>query len=94
MLRRMIKIILFPVIVLFTFFEYICSVAVGLSSIIFRLIGGVFILFAFMSYGFRLESWTDTMKMILSGIVFLAIPAVGTVLNAGFVLIRTYIQTI
>ena len=94
MLRTMMKIMLFPVTSLLWLAECVCSAAVGLSGIIFRLAGGVFILFAILSYGFGLEPWAVAVKMIIGGIVFLLIPLAGTVLTAGIALLRTYIQTI
>ena len=94
MLRSMIKILLFPVTGLLWLAECVCSAAVGLSGIVFRLVGGAFILFAVLSYGFGLEPWTVAVRMILGGIVFLAIPLGGTVLTAGIALLRTYIRTI
>lgn len=94
MLRTMIKILLFPVTGLLWLAECVCSVAVGLSGIVFRLAGGVFILFAVLSYGFGLEPWAVAIKMIIGGIVFLAIPIAGTFLIAGIALLRTYIRTI
>ena len=93
-LRAMIKILLFPVTSLLWLAECVCSAAVGLFGIVFRLAGGVFILFAVLSYGFGLEPWAATVKMIIGGIVFLAIPIAGTFLTAGIALLRTYIRTI
>ena len=94
MLRTMIKILLFPVAGLLWLVECVCSATVGLSGIVFRLVGGVFILFAILSYGFGLEPWAVAVRMIFGGIVFLAIPLAGTVLTAGIALLRTYIRTI
>ena len=94
MLRTMMKILLFPVTGLLWLVECVCSVAVGLSGIIFRLVGGVFILFAVLSFGFGLEPWAVALRMILGGIVFLAIPIAGTFLSAGIALLRIYIRTI
>ena len=94
MLRTMMKIIMFPVTGLLWLAELVCSAVVGLSGIIFRLTGGVFILFAVLSYGFGLEPWAVAVKMIIGGIVFLAIPIAGTFLTAGIALLRTYIRTI
>ena len=93
-LRTMIKILLFPVTGLLWLAECVCSVAVGLSGIVFRLSGGVFILFAVLSFGFGLEPWAVTVKMIIGGIVLLAIPIAGTFLIAGIAVLRTYIRTI
>ena len=94
MLRTMMKILLFPVTSLLWLVECVCSVAVGLSGIVFRLVGGVFILFAVLSFGFGLEPWEVALRMILGGIVFQAIPIAGTFLSAGIALLRTYIRTI
>ena len=94
MLRIRSKILLFPVTGFLWLAECICSVAVGLSGIVFRLVGGAFILFAVLSYGFGLEPWAIAVRMILGGILFLAIPLAGTVLTAGITLLRTYIRTI
>ena len=94
MLRIMRKILLVPLTSLLWLMECVCSAAIGLSSVIFRLVGGVFILFAVLSFGFGLEPWAVALRMILGGIVFLAIPIAGTFLTAGIALLRTYIRTI
>ena len=94
MLRMMIKILLFPVTIVLTLFTWICSAAAYISGIVFRLIAGVFILCALLSYGFGLEPWSAVSRMILGGIIFLAIPLIATVLIAGISFMNALLCTI
>ena len=94
MLRIIIKILLFPAVILLGIFEWLCSAAAGLSGMAFRMIAGVFILTAILSYGFGLEPWSVAMRMTIGGAVFLMIPMVGTILVAGITLLRAFIRTI
>lgn len=94
MLRMIIKILLFPAVILLGLFERLCSAAVGLSGKVFRLIAGVFILTAILSCGFGLEPWSVAVRMIVGGVIFLVIPMIGTILVAGITLLRTFIRTI
>lgn len=94
MLRTMMKVFLFPVVILLGLIEWMCSTVIGLSSMILRLIAGGFILTAFLSYGFGLEPWSVAVRMIIGGAVFLIIPVIGTILVAGITLFRTIIRMI
>ena len=94
MLRMMIKILLFPVTIVLTLFTWICSVAADISGIVFRLIAGVFILCALLSYGFGLEPWSAVSRMILGGVIFLVIPLIATVLITGISFLNAWIRTI
>ena len=94
MMRIMIKVLLFPLIILLGLFECVCSVAVGLSGMVFRLIAGVFILTAFLGYGFGLEPWPIAMRMILGGVIFLVIPMIGAIMVSGITVIKSFIRMI
>ena len=94
MLRVIIKIILFPIIILLRVLEIVCDAAASLSGVIFRLIGGIFILTAFLSYGFGLEPWSVAVQMIFGGAVFITLPLIGTFLSAGIAFLNTVIHTI
>ena len=94
MLRIIIKIILFPVTVLLTVSEWIFSLAAAISGIFFRLIASILILTGLFSFGFGLEPWSVTLRIMLGGVVFLAIPFAATVFTAGISSLNMMIRTI
>lgn len=94
MLRLILKVILFSVLILLTLFEWVCSVAVNLSGVFFRLIAGVFILTGILSAGFGLEPWNEAVRIIMGGIVFLLLPVIAEIITAGISLLKVVISTI
>lgn len=94
MLRMILKVVLFPVLILLTFFEWVCSVAVNLSGVFFRLIAGIFILTGMLSAGFGLEPWNEVIRIIMGGIVFLLLPVIAEIITAGISLLKVVIRTI
>ena len=94
MLRVIIKILLFPITILLALLGKLCSTAVAISGIAFRLIAGVLFLCAFLGYGFGIETWTGTLRMILGGVIFLAIPMIAAVLIAGIYFLNALLRMI
>ena len=94
MLRMILKVILFPVLILLTLFEWLCSVAVNLSGVFFRLIAGVFILTGILSACFGLEPWSEAVRIIMGGIVFLLLPVIAEIITAGISLLKVVVRTI
>lgn len=93
-LRIITKTILFPITILLTLIELICSLVVRISDIFFRLIAGILILAGLLSFGFGLEPWSATVQSVLGGVVFLAIPFTATLLNAGISALNMLLRTI
>lgn len=94
MLRMILKVLLFPVLILLTLIECICSAAVNLSGVFFRLIAGVFILTGILSAGFGLEPWSEAVRIIMGGIVFLLLPVIAEIITAGISLLKVVVRTI
>ncbi len=93
MFKMLIKILLFPVMVLLALCEAICAAVAHVSGIITHLIAGTFILAAILSCGFGLESWSVAVRMIIAGVIFLVLPMIGTILSAGFAFVNAWIRT-
>ena len=94
MLRLLIKTALFPVVLVLTVFEKVCDAAVNLSGLVFRLIAGVLILTALLSYGFGLELWSVVARMLIGGVIFLVIPLIATVLVTVVSFLNMMLRTI
>ena len=89
-LKLIVKIVMLPVVVAVTLFQWFMAFLVGFSSAIFYLIAGLFLLVAILSYLMGLSAGAETMRMILAGFVVFMIPVAGeavvtavTTLNAG-----------
>ena len=94
MLRIIIKIFLFPVTILLSLLGWLCSTAIAMSGIAFRLIAGALFLFAFLGYGFGLETWSGALRMILGGVIFLAIPTIAVMLVEGIYFLKALLRMI
>lgn len=94
MLRLILKVILFPVLILLTLFEWLCSIAVNLSGVFLRLIAGIFILTGILSAGFGLEPWNEAVRIIIGGAVFLLLPVIAEIITAGISLLKVVVRTI
>lgn len=96
-LKLIVKIVMLPVVVAVTLFQWFMAFLVGFSSAIFYLIAGLFLLVAILSYLMGLSAGAETMRMILAGFVVFVIPVAGVAvvtavatLNAGM---RDYIRS-
>lgn len=94
MLRMILKGFLFPVLILLTLIECICSVAVNLSEVIFRLFAGILILTGILSAGFGLEPWNEAVRIIMGGVVFLLLPMAAEIIVTGISLLKVIVRTI
>ena len=94
MMRALIKVLLFPIIVILTLIEWICSAASTLTSVVCHVIAGVFILTGILSVGFGLEPWSVARRMILGGVLFLMLPLIATGILAGVMMLKTLVKII
>ena len=75
--KRLLKIFLLPVILCLTVIQWICTAAVSVVSIIFELIGGVFIVFGVLSYLMGQEPVQVMWRMIGTGAGLCLLPIIG-----------------
>lgn len=94
MMRALIKVLLFPIIVILTLIEWICSAASTLTGVVCHVIAGVFILTGILSVGFGLEPWSVARRMILGGVLFLMLPLIATGILAGVMMLKTLVKII
>ena len=94
MLRMILKFFLIPVLILLTLFEWVCSVAVNLSGVVFRVIASVFVLTGILSAGFGLEPWDEAVRIIMGGVVFLLLPMIAEIFIVGISLLKVVVRTI
>ena len=71
------KVILLPVIILLTILQWICNLAVSISTLFFNLVGGIFIATGILSYAFGQEPVNIMWRMIMSGIIICVFPKIG-----------------
>jgi len=87
-LKTAAKILIFPVVLAVTVIQWLFSFLVGLSSIIFNLLAGLFFLAAVGSYILGLTPGLEALKMITVGFVIFMIPIIGQGIIAVVVMIR------
>ena len=92
-IRLILKIMFLPVmaalVVIRLFVEYLSEI----SAVIFRVIAGIFLLTALLSYGFGLESSGECLQMVLTGFLFYLLPCTVEMVIAGIVLLEECIRS-
>ncbi len=81
-----------PVILILTVFQWICLLAVGLSSILFNMIGGIFIIAGFLSYMMGYEPVAMMWRMIAAGTGICLFPIVGEWITAQITCLNLLIR--
>lgn len=83
LLKLIVKILLLPVVLVLTAVQLAGTVAVGLSSWIFDLLGCLFILTGIFSYGFGWDPAAEMWRLIVIGAGFCAFPII-----AGWLIVK------
>lgn len=65
----------------------------GISAVIFRVIAGIFLLTALLSYGFGLESSGECLKMVLAGFLFYLLPCTVEIVIVGTIFLEEWIRS-
>ena len=68
------KIMVFPIILIVTVFQWLLIFLIGFSSVIFDLIAGLFLLVVVLSLMFGVASWPEGARTALVGFVIFMIP--------------------
>ena len=77
------KIMFLPVMVALGVIRLFAEFLAGISAVIFRVIAGIFLLTALLSYGLGLESSGECLKMVLAGFLFYLLPSTAEIVIAG-----------
>ena len=90
-IRFILKIILLPVVIALALTRLFAEFLAGISAVIFRVIAGIFLLTAFLSYGFGLEGSAECLRMVLAGFLFNLLPCTIEIVIAGIILLEDWI---
>ena len=82
-----------PVMVALGVIRLFAEFLAGISAVIFRVIAGIFLLTALLSYGFGLESSGACLKMVLAGFLFYLLPCTVEIVIAGIVFLAEWIRS-
>ena len=92
-IRLTLKIMFLPVMAALGVIRLFAEFLAGISAVIFRVIAGIFLLTALLSYGFGLESSGECLKIVLAGFLFYLLPCTVEMVIAGIVLIEECIRS-
>lgn len=92
-IRFILKITLLPVMFALEVIRLFMEFLAGISAVIFRVIAGIFLLTALMSYGFGLESSGECLKMVLAGFLFYLLPCMVEIVIAGIIFLEEWIRS-
>ena len=93
-IRLILKIMFLPVMAALAVIRLFVEFLSGISAVIFRVIAGIFLLTALLSYGFGLESSGECLKMVLAGFLFYLLPCTVEIVIAGIVFLEEWIRFI
>ncbi len=88
LLKFMGKVLAFPVMLIVTVIQWLFTLMVGLSSVVFNLLAGLFLLIAVLSLVFGISTWTEALRPVLAAFIIFMIPVVGQGITAVVVVIR------
>ena len=92
-IRFILKITLLPVMFALEVIRLFMEFLAGISAVIFRVIAGIFLLTALLSYGFGLESSGECLKMVLAGFLFYLLPSMVEIVIAGIIFLEEWIRS-
>ena len=82
------KVLAFPVMLIVTVIQWLFTFLVGLSSVVFNLLAGLFLLIAVLSIVFGISTWTEALRPALAAFTVFMIPVIGQGITAVIVVIR------
>ena len=82
------KVLAFPIMLIVTVIQWLFTFLVGLSSVIFNLLVGLFLLIAVLSIVFGISTWTEALRPALAAFIVFMIPVIGQGITAVIVVIR------
>ena len=88
LLKFMGKVLAFPVMLIVMVIQWLSTFMVGLSSVVFNLLAGLFLLIAVLSLVFGISTWTEALRPVLAAFIVFMIPVVGQGITAVVVVIR------
>ena len=92
-IRFILKITLLPVMFALEVIRLFMELLAGISAVIFRVIAGIFLLTALLSYGLGLESSGECLKMVLAGFLFYLLPCMVEIVIAGIIFLEEWIRS-
>ena len=92
-IRFILKITLLPVMFALEVIRLFMEFLAGISAVIFRVIAGIFLLTALLSYGFGLESSGECLKMVLAGFLFYLLPSTVEIVITGIIFLEEGIRS-
>lgn len=92
-IRLILKIMFLPVMAALAVIRLFVEFVSGISAVIFRVIVGIFLLTALLSYGLGLENSGECLKMVLAGFLFYLLPCTVEIVIAGIVFLEEWIRS-
>ena len=92
-IRLILKIMFLPVMATLAVIRLLVEFLSGISAVIFRVIAGIFLLTALLSYGLGLESSGECLKMVLAGFLFYLLPSTAEIVIAGIIFLEEWIRS-
>ena len=96
-IRFLLKMVVFPIILIVTVVQWFGAFIIGFSSAVFNVLAGLFLLVAVLSYLMGLSAGAEAVKMIAAGFIVFMIPIavewVVTAITALNIGMRNFIRS-
>ncbi len=87
-IRFLLKMVVFPIMLIVTVIQWFGAFIIGFSSIVFNILAGLFLLVAVLSYLMGLSIGAEAVKMIAAGFIVFMIPIAGEWIVRMFAIIN------
>ncbi len=88
LLKFMGNVVAFPVMLIVTVIQWLFTLLTGLSSVVVRLLAGLFLMIATLSLILGIMTWTEALRPALAAVIVLVIPLIAEGITASIVVIR------
>lgn len=76
--RIIVKIVLLPVRICLTMIQLVVMFFTWLSATVFHILSGIICITAILGYGFGQETGTETIRMLVEGVVLYVLPIIAS----------------
>lgn len=96
-IRFLLKMVVFPIILIVTVIQWFGAFIIGFSSAVFNVLAGLFLLVTALSYLMGLSAGAEAVKMVVAGFIVFMIPVAGewivTAITALNMRMRNFIRS-
>ena len=87
-LKTMGRVLVFPVMIVVTVIQWVFTVITDISSIVFKILAGLFLMIAVLSKIVGIMTWSEALRPVLVSLITYLTPVIGKGITAVIAIIR------